>query len=827
MKSRQSLLFLSAVFFFVATVGANIYSPKGISYNYERALNNSGLEATIVKDTTPQKANANIEIIKESSVDAAKKISENTLTKKGIDFKLPKELSKDKKLLEKVLSLFKFRANSQKKEEDRITKVINKLKIGDAIVEANENLQKEVTALINDLSAREKQDFDSLLFIIEKLRSDTSYRNEFREFINFITERINGDTSKSPPPFISGSFVTDKDILDATGNFIPLLEQKNTEATKEREKREALSALSKLRIRKSDTCHVVSADKKSIKIYKLSVRTKAEVIGLHNYTLNNEIDEYKYQYLNTLIYQSLFINEKNGSFKSLNGWDTAEVITNAKANNLKVMFTVSTGNKLVTGSILRDPKLQSQLANNIIAALKLRAADGVNVQFNQILQTDRELFTDFIERLHAVLQESNPTYQLYITVPAYNQSDIFDIKSLNQFTNRFLIDFTQTPSTSGALAPLSGPSDYTIENCIAYYTATMDVPVNKIITILPYFGIRWQVRQKKLSSQLSIMTYQEIKNIYKNIPVNYDKESRNAVIDALENKNRTVRIIYDDQNSLEKKYDYILESGLNGIAINALAYDRGYGELWDMLAYKFAIIDTTFQRDSLLAVPTNLQLSLLDKLKRKMALYWYIVNNPCKVCFDDIQDPKYAATLNQYLQELKIDSSIAAENRILPPNERYKSRFEYVNYELTNILIFSSILLFILLLIGTGFYIYQIKVNSTQWKWKKKMELILLGTTIMFVLFFFSYLFCDDTIPLFGSAPAVGKNRHEVTIATYVYSTVNNTPTTSSICDTDSNDTCINMPLYTLMGIILAGMLAGFAITRYLILPLIRRDDIP
>lgn len=823
MKSRQSLLFLSVAFFFVLVAGANPYSPKGKMALCILGYDNTAHSFYLQSDTTPKKENATIDIIKESGTDAAKKISENILKQKGIDFQLPKEDPKKKKLLEKIASLFKFRKNSQKKEEDRITGVINKLKIRDTIVEATASLQKEITRLISDLSEKEKADFDSLLSIIAKLRSDTSYRNDFRNFINTINEKIDGDTSKSPPPFISGSFVTDKDILDATGNFIPLLEQKNQEAAKAKAKREALAALSRLTVRNSDTCHVLSEDKKSIKVYKLSVRTKAEVIGLHNYTLNNDIEEYKYNYLNTLIYQSLFINESNGSFKSLNGWDTAEVISRAKAKNLKVMFTASVGSRLATSFILRDPKVQIQIANNIVAAIKMRQADGVNISFTHCSPSESEQFTDFIERLHAILQESNSSYQLLITVPAYNQSEIFDIKSLNGFADRFLIDFTSTPSSAGALAPLSGPSDYTIENSIAYYTSTMDVPVNKIVTILPYSGIRWQVRQKKLSTQLSLMTYQEIRNTYKNIPVYYDTESGNAVIDALENKNRTVRVIYDDQNSLEKKYDYVLESGLRGIAINALAYDKGYGELWDMLAYKFAIIDSSFVSDSLIAVPVNLQLSWLEKIQRRLSLYWYIVNNPCKVCFDDTQDPKYGATLNRYLQELKIDSLIDAENRLLPPAERYKSRFEYINYELTNLLIASSIILFILLLLATGFYIYQIKVNSTEWKWKKKMEIVLLGITIVFVISFFSYLFCDDTIPLFGSAPAVGTNRHEVVTNT----TANTTATYSSVCDTDTNDTCINMPLYTLMGIILAGMLAGFAITRYLILPLIKRDDIP
>lgn len=824
MKSRQSLLLISVVVFFTLTAVAFPCSSWGANNAYSWSIYNRFFTHYIAADTTPKKGEAG-ELLKEISSDAAKKAADNILKKKGINYEIPKE-AKDKKFFEKILSLFKFRKNSQKKEEDRIVGVLNKLKIRDTIVEATASLQKEITGLINELSDREKADFDSLLAIIGKLRSDTSYRSDFRDFINAINQRLDGDTSKSPPPFISGSFVTDKDILDATGNFIPLLEQRNQEAAKLKAKREALSALGKLRTRSSDTVHISSEDKKSIKIYKLGVKTRAEVIGLHNYTLNNDIDAYKYDYLNTIVYQSLYINEKTGSFKSLNGWDTAAIVTRAKARNLKVMFTVAAGDGNNIHKVLTDPKLQAHLVNSILIGLEMRKADGVNIDFKDLLSADGDLFTDFIKRLHETLQKSNPLYQILITVPSYNKSEIFDIKALEAFVDRFLIDFTHTPSSMGALAPLNGPSVYTMENSIAYYTSSMEVPLNKVIVTVPYSGIRWPVRNKKLSTTpLSLMTYSQIRDTYKNVSVNYDKESGNAIIDALENKYRTVRVIYDDQNSLEKKYDFILENGLRGVALNALAYDSGYGELWDALAYKFAMIDSTLIKDSLIAGTPSLNLSWLDKIQRRLSLYWYIVNNPCKVCFDDIKDPAYAVKLNKYLTELKIDSLITAENKKLSPEEQYKSRFEYINYELTNILFTTTIVLFVLCLLICGFYIYQIKVNSTEWKLKKKVQLAMAASIIVFVISLFSYLFCDDTIPIFGSAPAVGKNMHFITAdQSTTYPT---TVTYTGSCDTEINDTCINMPLYTLMAIIMAGIFIGFLITRYIILLFIKRDDIP
>ena len=51
--------------------------------------------------------------------------------------------------------------------------------------------------------------------------------------------------------------------------------------------------------------------------------------------------------------------------------------------------------------------------------------------------------------------------------------------------------------------------------------------------------------------------------------------------------------------------------------------------------------------------------------------------------------------------------------------------------------------------------------------------------------------------------------------------------TGTSYCNVDTSDTCINMPFSTLMIIIAVGMVVGVLITRYLIMPLLRRNDIP
>ena len=63
------------------------------------------------------------------------------------------------------------------------------------------------------------------------------------------------------------------------------------------------------------------------------------------------------------------------------------------------------------------------------------------------------------------------------------------------------------------------------------------------------------------------------------------------------------RIWTDNESTLGKKYGFILDSKLNGIAISTLGYDAGYGELWDELAYKFLAPDTIQMRYALLPLP--------------------------------------------------------------------------------------------------------------------------------------------------------------------------------------------------------------------------------
>jgi hypothetical protein len=273
---------------------------------------------------------------------------------------------------------------------------------------------------------------------------------------------------------------------------------------------------------------------------------------------------------------------------------------------------------------------------------------------------------------------------------------------------------------------------------------------------------------------------------------------------------------------------------MGGVAIDALGYDRGYGDLWDALTYKFAVVDTVYLKDSMMGKPIITDLNFFERFRRYLTLFGYVLNNPCEICFENISDTAYSAKINRDLQELQIDSVIVAENRSRPFDKKFRSKFEFVNYQLTRCLGLLTLFLLVITLIGGGIYLYKIKSESEEWKWKKKAEIALIGLCVLFVLSAFTYLFTNDTIPIFGATPKSGSAVFSKQVSAlmaadpHAMDTVNVvSDSNEEYCQTDPEDDCINMPFPTLMIIIIVGMLIGVLITRYLIMPLLRRNDIP
>lgn len=728
-------------------------------------------------------------------------------------------------LFKKIAEAFRFRKHAQENEKKRVLAIFESLGVNDSIAASAENIH----LLIDELSQRENQHFDSLMAIISEIK------NRKPEVITVEakpTAKPEPETEAAEPS--ESKTVTDKDIEDLTNKLLPLIAEKAGEDKSVKDKRITLSAIRK--VRTSPTVQVFTmpdSAKKLIKRFVLNIKNRAEVYGIHNYIRNNLYDDYKLSALNTLLYNAIFINGKTGNIKDLNGWDTAGIITAAQKEGCNVMFTARIQQDASTDAFLGNTKAQKTFVDNAIFLLKSRHAKGVNIHFSGVRPGNEESFNLFIKFLSEVLKIQDSSYKVMVTIPVFTNTNGYNLKALDQYTDRFLVDFTAVnTSAMGPMTPLQG-SNNSMETVLSKFL-NADIAPSKLIPTVSYVGTKWSVSPSGAGRFIQPLTYAEIRRRY-NWPVYYDDESASAVMDSLNAKSAPVRtIFFDDAVSLEKKYDYIIQNGMGGVAIDALGYDRGYGDLWDALTYKFAVVDTVYLKDSLMGKPINTDLNFVERFRRYLTLFGYVLNNPCEICFENISDTAYSAKINRDLQELQIDSVIVAENRGRPFDKKFRSKFEFVNYQLTRCLGLLTLFLLVVALIGGGIYLYKIRSESEEWKWKKKAEIALIGLCVLLVLSAFTYLFTNDTIPIFGATPKSGSTVFSKQVSAlmaadpHAMDTVNVvSDSNEEYCKTDPEDDCINMPFPTLMIIIIVGMVIGVLITRYLIMPLLRRNDIP
>lgn len=289
----------------------------------------------------------------------------------------------------------------------------------------------------------------------------------------------------------------------------------------------------------------------------------------------------------------------------------------------------------------------------------------------------------------------------------------------------------------------------------------------------------------------------------------------------------TVPVTADRMSAIEiisAQFEMVRDSKLGGAGICYSGNNVNYSMAWDAMLFKLTNIDSVKVKDSALA-----PLTFWQKCYRRFAIYNYLLNNPCEECFQDLQSDSAASNrILIYVQDLGIDSIVRAHNKQAATTtkdpqllkKRLTTELEYMTAELTRIMFWVAIVLFIITAVTAIYYIYNLKNIGDEWGRKKTVARILIVFTTLFTLAIFSYLFANDNVPFFTESTILKEQNQSIE-----QDAAGNYYKHNYYCYPDNN--CANMSLYTLLGIILLGTGVGIFISRFLILPLLQRNDTP
>ena len=292
------------------------------------------------------------------------------------------------------------------------------------------------------------------------------------------------------------------------------------------------------------------------------------------------------------------------------GWTSAamtDTINAAHAAHARVVLTIESFAWDSTGAAAQTALLSSSTAranavSQIVAAVRDRGADGVNLDFEPIASGQSANFIAFTRELRTAFNAIHAGYE--ITFCATGHMGNYDPAGLlapGGADNVFIMGYdfrTGSSPYAASMDPLTSPRVFDLTDAVNSYKAV--APASKIILGLPYYGIAYSTPDTtRYAQNISGTTYgAAVMSPYETAATlaltnlkQYDPIENSAWVSYYGTYGGTSptwrQFYYDDVQALGARYDRINYWGLGGAGIWALGYDTGFPELNQLLADKF------------------------------------------------------------------------------------------------------------------------------------------------------------------------------------------------------------------------------------------------
>ena len=471
-------------------------------------------------------------------------------------------ISKLGKIVKALIKPFRFRAN----EETRVRKIVEEYIKKDTV-----NLAQQIAKLKTQMPPDESQKLESLMKEIETMELS----------LQTLQKQIDENGKNVPAPVVAKDSPATKPAPAAQA---PLgLTNPAAEATA----RQKMSAIifrllgRPQKISDDSTTH----HKDTILSRERCTAPRTKIFGFYDQDSKNTIDSNYFKLITTFVYAS---NQVDGTAQNLGR--NFNVIDNASKWGCEILFSAYNTTAASTARLMGSTKLQDTLIKRAKASAARIGAKGINIDLTGVTQVQRGNFVTFISRLWDTCRAAPTPYYISVTIPGDDKGVAYDLASLNKMVKYFIMDFSRSNGRPGALAPLNGNSSNSIQTCFSLYLSWSPyIPPSKFVLGVPYRGVQWANSPK---AKPQYLTYRYLRKWYADSAASYEPGLSAAHI-AVNKKNTSSDIWYDDDLTLGAKYDFALNSALGGVAIKYLGDDGVPSYLQQELAYKLIKIDTS------------------------------------------------------------------------------------------------------------------------------------------------------------------------------------------------------------------------------------------
>lgn len=236
--------------------------------------------------------------------------------------------------------------------------------------------------------------------------------------------------------------------------------------------------------------------------------------------------------------------------------------------------------KDLTSEILNDYKLREKLISSIVSAVEMYNLDGINLDFENMYESDKDAYSRLVIELAPRLKELGKVLSVDVTAPdgspdwslCFNRNVIGDVADYVIF-----MAYDQHNQSSTEAGTVAG-CDW-VEANINKFLGQEGVKPEKIILAMPFYTRVWNVTNGGLSSSAVDMKLQSTL-IPDDAKITWD-DSLKQNLAEYEKNGRTYKVWMEDAKSLKCKLDLVKKYNLAGGAF--WRKDQETSDVWKVI----------------------------------------------------------------------------------------------------------------------------------------------------------------------------------------------------------------------------------------------------
>lgn len=254
----------------------------------------------------------------------------------------------------------------------------------------------------------------------------------------------------------------------------------------------------------------------------------------------------------------------------------------AHNNGYKVWALLSNDSmKQTTSEILNDYQLRADLINNIVNIVITYNLDGINLDFENIYESDKDMYSRLVIELAPRLKELGKVLSVDVTAPdgSPDWSLCYDRNLIGEVADYIVFMGYDQNGVSSPTEGTTAGCDW-VEANIKKFLNQEEVDADKIILGTPFYTRVWIEENGELDSRVI-----EMKDIYDSLPagteVKWDDSLKQNYAEY-QKGGKTYKVWIEDAESIKYKLELVNTYNLAGAAY--WEKDRETKDIWEVVA---------------------------------------------------------------------------------------------------------------------------------------------------------------------------------------------------------------------------------------------------